>query len=498
MSESDPNAPGGQKPAPPAIPAVPVAPVDAVAGAPPVATSAAAIEPASPAVPPHPPGFRLRRGRNWFCLGLLYAGYYLCRYNLGIVAPELKEEFKLNNAQYGMISTGRDGGYAVGQFINGLFADGLGGKQAMAVGALGTIALNFVFGFASMTALAVTTMLTAFVVIRLLDGYMQAFGAPGMIKINTSWFQRRERGRFAGIFGGMIQLGAIGVGKLGGYLLIGFTIPILGISIARQNWRSMFFVPPVILFVILVIAWLNVKNHPEEAGYTIPHDDDEHGGGGDRDQKLPLGYVFRKIAGNAIAWINAGAYFCTGFVRRAIESWWVLYLVSAWAAGKDSGAYKFLVWSLPISAFIGSFASGVISDTLFKGKRAPVAALLYWLETAVIVVSFIVLGHTNLAGTVATCVLLTAISLTCNSTHSIIGTAAAMDLGGRKMAGFASGVIDSFQYFGAIFAGFFLGGLIDKYGWNALFYAMAPFSAVGALLMTWIWLTTRGRDVKGS
>ncbi|MEA2709620.1 MAG: transporter, family, glycerol-3-phosphate transporter [Phycisphaerales bacterium] len=499
MSESDTNAPGGQKAAPPAVPATPIDPSASSSAAAATATAAAVDyrSAATPEIPPHPPGFRLRRGRNWFCLGLLYAGYYLCRYNLGIVAPELKEEFKLNNAQYGMISTGRDGGYAVGQFINGLFADGLGGKQAMAVGAIGTILLNFVFGFASMTTLAVSTMLIAFIVIRLLDGYMQAFGAPGMVKINTSWFQRRERGRFAGIFGGMIQLGAIGVGKLGGYLLIGFTIPIIGMTIAKQNWRSMFFVPPAILFVILIIMWMNVKNHPEEAGYTIPHDDDEHGAG-NINEKLPLAYVFKKIAGNAIAWINAGAYFCTGFVRRAVESWWVLYLVSAWAAGKDSGAYKFLVWSLPISAFVGSFSSGLLSDTLFKGKRAPVAALLYWIETVVIVISFIVLGHTNLAGTVSTCVLLTAISLTCNSTHSIIGTAAAMDLGGRKMAGFASGVIDSFQYFGAIFAGFFLGGLIDKHGWNALFYAMAPFSAAGAMLMTWIWLTTRGRDVKGS
>ena len=82
------------------------------------------------AIPPHPPGYRLRRGRNWFFLGLLYAGYYLCRYNLGIVAPELKQQFHFTNAQYGAINTGRDWGYAFGQFLNGLFTDGLGGKQA--------------------------------------------------------------------------------------------------------------------------------------------------------------------------------------------------------------------------------------------------------------------------------------------------------------------------------------------------------------------------------
>ena len=43
-----------------------------------------------------------------------------------------------------------------------------------------------------------------------------------------------------------------------------------------------------------------------------------------------------------------------------------------------------------------------------------------------------------------------------------------------------------------------LGGWIDRYGFNALFWAMLPFSAVGASAMVFIWLTTRGRDVKGS
>lgn len=443
----------------------------------------------------HPPGYRLRRGRNWFFLGLLYAGYYLCRYNLGIVAPELKQEMHLSNAEYGAINTARDGGYAVGQFINGLFTDGLGGKQAMAVGALGTILFNVAFGLTSVTN--ITWMLVAFVILRMGDGYMQSFGAPGMVKINTSWFQRRERGKFAGIFGGMIQLGAIGVGELGRLLLVGFTIGAIGLVVHKQSWRSMFFVPPAILLVILFFTMFMVKNHPEEAGYKIRHDDDEHGGG-DIHEKLPLGYVFKKIASNYMAWLNAGAYFCTGFVRRAVEAWWVLYLVKQWNSDKQSTEYAILVWALPISAFVGSFSSGFLSDTIFRGKRAPVAAILYSGETLVIALSVILLGHSSLAGPTLAVVLLTLISLTCNSTHSIIGTAAAMDLGGRKMAGFALGVINSFQYYGAMIAGWVLGGWIDKHGYNALFYAMLPFSAFGALIMIYIWLSTRGRDVKGS
>ncbi len=473
---------------PPAVPAVPIAPPGEDA-------------PIAQAIPPHPVGYRMRRGRNWFFLGLMYASYYLCRRNLTIAAPEFSKAFNFSNEQYGMINTGRDGGYAIGQFFNGLFTDRLGGKQAMAFGALCTIGLNVAFGLVSMTG--ISWMLLAFVLIRTVDGYLQAFGSPGMVKINTSWFQRRERGRFAGIFGGMIQLGDVGVGQLGYLLLNGFAITWLGIHVAKQSWRSMFFVPPAITLVIVVLMWLNVKNHPEEAGYSIPHDDDEHGT--DIEQKLPLGYVFKKIASNPIAWINAGAYFCTGFVRAATVAWWTKYMADRWHESKDSGFFVALTWSLPVAAFVGSFSSGFLSDTLFRGRRAPVAALLYLIETAVIVLTIVILGHTSAAGPLTATILLTAIAVTCNSTHSIIGTAAAMDLGGRKMAGFASGIIDSFQYFGAMLSGWMLGRILDDQiklhgpnGWNALFYAMVPFSALGTMLMVYVWLTTRGRDVKGS
>jgi sugar phosphate permease len=50
------------------------------------------------------------------------------------------------------------------------------------------------------------------------------------------------------------------------------------------------------------------------------------------------------------------------------------------------------------------------------------------------------------------------------------------------MAGFASGVIDSFQYFGGSLAGYFLGAMLDK-SWDHYFYFMAPFGFVAGILM---------------
>ncbi len=142
----------------------------------------------------------------------------------------------------------------------------------------------------------------------------------------------------------------------------------------------------------------------------------------------------------------------------------------------QSARFQLVGFLIPFVASAGSLISGYVSDTLFQGRRAPVAAGLYFIETAIILLA--AQFHTANAAVVS----LVLISFTANSTHSILGTAAAMDIGGAKMAGFASGVIDSFQYFGGSLAGYFLGALLDK-SWGSYFYFMAPFGIIGGILM---------------
>ena len=449
----------------------------------------------------HPPGFRGRRGQNWFMLGLMYASYYTCRYNLSIAAPRIIDQFGLSNAHYGLINTGRHLAYAFGQLINGLLTDRLGGKQAMALGASLTIVLNLLFGISSYAGTGSVFLL--FFLVRTCDGYAQAFGAPGMIKVNTAWFVRSERGRFAGVFGLMIQVGQITINALGPWLLTGHVVLILGHSyVIGGDWRWLFWVPPIAVAVIAVLMYVVVRNNPEEAGYCIEHDAAEAQSDGALDQKIPLRTVFATMVRKKMVWITACAYFCTGVVRTAQYDWWVLYFDREWGLDIKTSTLVILTGAmLPISAFVGSFGSGFISDLLFKGKRAPVAMALYGLESIVILAAALLLSNPEVATPGLASLLLILISLTCNSTHSILGTAAAMDLGGRKMAGFASGIIDSFQYFGAACAGFGLGALIDyavnrtSLGWNAWFYFMLPFSLIGLLLMTYVWRRTRGREV---
>jgi OPA family glycerol-3-phosphate transporter-like MFS transporter len=149
----------------------------------------------------YPSGFRARRGLNWIILGLMYASYYTCRYNFRFATPGMVKEFGFDEVEItGMLSAWSIA-YGTGQLVNGLLTDRIGGKTAMLIGAAGTVATNLFFGFASFAG-----TFSTFALIWLVNGWFQSFGAPGMVKINAAWFNRAERGTFAGIFGFMIQL----------------------------------------------------------------------------------------------------------------------------------------------------------------------------------------------------------------------------------------------------------------------------------------------------
>jgi len=415
-----------------------------------------------------PPGFRARRGLNWVSIGLLYTSFYMCRYNLSIANKSISDQYGFDKTQMGWIITVNALAYACGQIINGLLTDKIGGKRAMLIGAAGTILMNVLFGAASFAGL-----LGLFVALWGLNGYVQSFGAPGMVKMNAAWFAKQERGTFAGIFGFMINLGRFFIFQLGPALLAGFTF--LGMfHVGPLHWRWLFWAPSIICCVAALFVWGVVAETPERAGYDYAGSRDAEGDSG---TKADVSDVIRAILGHPAIWITALAYACTGAVRQSVDQWFPRYMQDVYQLKLDSAKFQWLGFLLPFVASCGSLLSGVISDTLFQSRRAPVAAILYLVETAILLLA----AQFHTANSAVLFFIL--ISFTVNSTHSLLGTAQAMDIGGRKMTGFASGMIDSFQYFGASLAGVALGSLIDAHGWGIYFYFMAPFGVVGALLM---------------
>jgi OPA family glycerol-3-phosphate transporter-like MFS transporter len=238
--------------------------------------------------------------------------------------------------------------------------------------------------------------------------------------------------------------------------------------------------------VVAVLLVIFVKETPEEAGYHGVVEMDESGNASAR---VSLRESFTTIFTHPLVWFYAVAYGCTGAVRNSSDQLMILYFHDQLKLNLEEkpAAVLWTVNLMPLVAVLGSFTAGIVSDKFFKGHRSPVAMTLYFIESIVIVTAAIVIA-TGVVGPTAIgifigCMFLVLVALTANSTHAIVGAAAPMDIGGRKMAGFASGVVDSFQYYGAAIALPMTGWLIDRFGWSVWYPTMASFGVIGGCSM---------------
>ena len=433
----------------------------------------------------------------------MYAAYYMCRYNFRFATPGMQAEFGFTTTQIGDMLAIWSLTYGTGQLVNGLLTDKIGGKRSMQIGAFGTIVINLLLAFAPLLlvggALAATARVLgvdnidpAFLAISciwLLNGWFQSFGAPGMVKINAAWFRRTERGTFAGIFGFMIQLGQVMSAKLSRFILGGFAVG--GLVVAQGDWRWLFILPPIVTLAAAIFMSLAAKPSPDEAGYPgVIEDelDNSHG------VTVTLKESFKTIFTHPLVWFYACAYACTGAVRTSSDQLSILYFQEQLGMDMKTSIPSAVAWTLaamPMAAVAGSLLFGWISDKFFKGHRSPVAMTLYFLEAAVISFAAVLLLKGMVsptpAGIITGCLILIMISLTANSTHSIVGAAAPMDIGGKKMAGFAAGVIDSFQYYGGAISLIISGRVLDatkaEHGWLFWYVIMAGFGVLGGIAM---------------
>jgi len=452
----------------------------------------------------YPTGFRARRGLNWGSLGLMYAAYYMCRYNFRFATPGMQDEFGFTTTQIADMLAIWSLTYGTGQLVNGLLTDRIGGKRSMQIGAFGTILVNLAMGLLPLLVIGgglaaaakfvfrsdvIDPAFGAIALVWLINGWFQSFGAPGMIKINAAWFKRNERGTFAGIFGFMIQLGQVVSSKLSPAILNGISLGIL--VVAPGQWRWLFIIPPAVTLVVAIFMSFAAKQSPDEAGFPGVIEDEIDNSAG---VTVSLKESFKTIFTHPLVWFYACAYACTGAVRTSSDQLSILYFQEQLGMDMKTNIPATVAWTLaamPMAAVAGSLASGWFSDKFCSGHRSPVAMFLYFLEAAVITIAAFLLikglvGPTP-AGILTGCLILIMISLTANSTHSIVGAAAPMDIGGKKMAGFAAGVIDSFQYYGAAISLFITGRVLDatkaEYGWLFWYVIMAGFGVLGGISM---------------
>ena len=175
-----------------------------------------------------------------------------------------------------------------------------------------------------------------------------------------------------------------------------------------------------------------------------------------------------------------------GFVRRSVvDAWYPVYFKDVYnVTGLDS-AYQIASWGIAVLGIAGGFVFGIMSDKIYKGRRAPVIA--YGFMGMVIILLLFALSDVLGLGPFMAAVMIMLLSFFVNGAHGMIGGAVSMDFGGRKAAATAAGLIDGFQYLAGAFVGQAVGYITTNYGWQAWKLWPIPFAIIGAIIMMLLW-----------
>jgi MFS transporter, OPA family, glycerol-3-phosphate transporter len=419
------------------------------------------------------PGFRKRRGQNWVSLGLLYAAYYMCRYNITIANPILRETFGWSKEQMGMIVSAGFWTYALAVFFNGPLADRIGGRRAILLGGSLVVAFTLMFGVATTVVGAFTqstsVLMTVLILVWMANSYFQSFGALSIVKVNAGWFHVRERGVFGGIFGIMIQAGRLGIMGAGGLI------------VTYLAWQYVFFIPAVLLLLVVLLGYKMIANMPEDVGFK--HLDPGDGSEAEKDVHVNYAWIIKKVFTNKTMLTIAVAEFCTGFVRHGIDQWFPSFMHEVHQVSFSSKEYLLTAVGMPIGAIIGGLMAGTLSDKIFSSRRPPVAALFFVGQG----IALLGLHFSQGWGPLASIWMFMLVSMCIQATHSLLSGVASMDFGGKKAAASAAGMFDGCQYLAGGVVGWGLGWFLDKFGWASWTWGIIGFSTLGAVLMFTLW-----------
>lgn len=184
----------------------------------------------------------------WSLGALFYLVGFFQRVAPAVMTDELMQDFSINAAALGNLSALYFYSYVFMQIPTGILADRLGPRRLLSIGALTAGAGTVLFALAQDFFWAGLG--------RFLIGGSVAVAFVGLMKLTTNWFQHRW---FAMVTGVALLAGVVGA-VFGG--------PPLRLLINSFSWRPVLLGSALGTFVLAVLIWVFVRDHPRDKGYA--------------------------------------------------------------------------------------------------------------------------------------------------------------------------------------------------------------------------------------
>ena len=395
------------------------------------------------------PQLRSWRWRIFASTWLCYAGFYFCRKPFYIAKSSLGRELEFDASSLGTIGAVYLVAYTLGQFLSGAAGTRWGPRILLLIGMGLSAVANLGFGLANSYG--------TFLLLMALNGLCQATGWSGTVGTMANWFRRSERGTVMGFWATNFQVGGVAANALAAWAL------------GELGYRYSFFTGAAVLLLVQAFFVFNQRNKPQDLGLPAVDDPDEVPAAND------TGGLSRAAWTNVL--LVGTFYFFVKFIRYSLWSWAPFLLERNFGLkGSDAG---YLSTLFDLAGVAGTIVTGLLSDRLFNGRRAGVSLLMM---TAML--ASCVLLYT--AGTVSVpifAVCLALVGFTLYGPDALMTGAGAMDIGSRRGAVLAAGIINGMGSVGSVVQELAIGRLYDKSGGDLgpIFFLLVGASAAAAI-----------------
>jgi MFS transporter, OPA family, sugar phosphate sensor protein UhpC len=404
---------------------------------------------------------------------LAYAGYYFCRKPFYVVKADMAVALGLSVVQIAHLGTVYLVGYAAGQFSSAFFGRKLGPKLLLVLGIAISVLCNFAFGIAN----SFWTLL----LFLALNGLAQGTGWPGCIGSLAFWFRRRQRGSILGVWATCYQVGSLVSTAFAAYLL------------GRAGWQWSYFGCALVLLAIWAAVVLLHPNQPEKVGLPPLADEEDKASdspGGARENKDSakedggLGWTRDVIVSVMMMGV---IYFAIKFLRYALWSWVPFFLRQNFGLAGDKAGYLSTVFEL--CGFLGVMASGFASDKYFKGRRAFISFAMLALMT----MSFVLMATLGATNVFFFTLALGLAGFMLFGPDALLSGVGAIDVGSRRGALAAAGIINGMGSIGPIFQEEIIGWMYKVSGnqIQSILVMLVCMAAAGTAVTFLLWLRAR-------
>jgi len=396
------------------------------------------------------------RWRIAILLAVITTINYVDRSVFGVVAPVIRELFSIGDADYGLITSGFLGAYAIGQLVSGPLIDRYGTKRAFGVAAL-------LWSLSTMLH-TLGRGLWSFFALRVSLGLTEAANFPVATKAVAEWFPARERSTAVGVF----MLGA-GLGAI-------VTPPLAVFILETLSWEWAFLIPGG-LGLVWAWLWHRWYNLPEQHP-AISADEKALILEG-RSKQVAKGSWY-SLLGYREFWGLLAARFVSDFPFYFFLFWLPQYLVDA--RGFDLRAIALFAWLPWVAADAGALTGGWLSSTLVERSRTIDFARksVIWLG-ALLVLAVIpaVLAESSMVALALICFGLFAIQVK----QAVFYTLPA-DLFPAEQVASAWGIFGAVGSLGGALLGIIAGRVIEASGYTTVFVMIAMLHLLSALLLS--------------